>query len=603
MNPSTACATVLVDELVRCGVRDLVLSPGSRSAPLAYAALDAESVGRLRLHVRVDERSAGFLALGLAVASGAPVAVATTSGTAVANLHPAVLEAHHAGVPLVVVTADRPAELRGTGANQTTVQPGIFGGSVRWSADLAAGEHRAGQNAPWRSTVCRAVAAATGAPAAGAGPAGPVQLNVGFRDPLLPEPADATDPGGSDWPEPLDGRPGGAPWVAWPPAAGPWPGDSDARIARIEHVERTLVVLGDVGGPARARTAARWAARRGYPLVAEPLGSLDARALALPHGPLALTAGDWLDAHAPDRVLVVGRVTLARPVAALLRRPGQRVEAVLAGAPWPDPSHVVARLHPWSALATDAAGPADPDLADPDPAEPARTSAQRPDWVAGWERAGARLVDATTGAGLPWPSGLAVAGTLAGALPDDALLVLGSSNPIRDLDLALGRPTARGVDIVANRGLAGIDGVVSTAVGAALAQPRRPAYALLGDLTLLHDANGLTIGPGEVRPDLTLVVVNDDGGGIFATLEHGEPGRAAADRVVGTPTGTDLAALCAAHGVAHELLATRAALAAAVAARPDGIRVLEVRVDRSGHRAAHAALRELAVNALAPGSP
>ena len=594
MNPSTACATVLVDELVRCGVREVVLSPGSRSAPLAYAALAAEVAGRLRLHVRVDERSAGFLALGLAVASGTPVAVVTTSGTAVANLHPAVLEAHHAGVPLVLVTADRPAELRGTGANQTTTQPGMFGQAVRWSADLPAAEDRPGQNAPWRSTVDRAVAAATGAPAAGSGPAGPVHLNVAFRDPLVPDRDGPKDPAASAasgtgvGSEPLDGRPGGAPWVTVPPAADP---GVDPSAPGIDDVERTVVVLGDTGSAARALAAAGWAARRGYPVVAEPLGSLDARSLALPHGPLALTVTDWLEAHPPARVLVVGRVTLARPVAALLRRPGTRVEAISTGAPWPDPSHVVAHLHPWSALAAemsvaDAGGPA------PGPTE-------RSDWAAAWERAGTRLADAVTDAGLPWPSGLAAAATVADALPDDALLVLGSSNPIRDLDLGLGRPAARGVEVLANRGLAGIDGVVSTAVGAALAQPQRAAYALLGDLTLLHDANGLTIGPGEPRPDLTLVVVNDDGGGIFATLEHGEPGRVAAtDRVMGTPTGTDLAALCAAHGVGHEVVVTRAELAGAIEARPHGLRVVEVRVDRTGHRAAHEALRRVALATL-----
>ena len=175
MTPSSALATVLVDELVRGGVRDVVLCPGSRSAPLAYAVLAAERAGRVRLHVRVDERSAGFLALGLVMGSRSPVVVVTTSGTAVANLHPAVLEAHHAGLPLVVLSADRPHELRGTGANQTTAQPGIFGASTRWSADLPAPVGRPGLPPFWRSTVCRALAAATGATG---GEPGPVHLNV-----------------------------------------------------------------------------------------------------------------------------------------------------------------------------------------------------------------------------------------------------------------------------------------------------------------------------------------------------------------------------------------------------------------------------------------
>ncbi|MGL4178247.1 MAG: 2-succinyl-5-enolpyruvyl-6-hydroxy-3-cyclohexene-1-carboxylic-acid synthase, partial [Dermatophilaceae bacterium] len=306
MNPSTALATVLVDELVRGGVREVVLCPGSRSAPLAYAVLEAERAGRLRLHVRVDERSAGFLALGLAKGflgqdglAGPPTAVVTTSGTAVANLHPAVLEAHHAGVPLVVVSADRPHELRGTGANQTTTQPGLFGRATRFDADLPAPDCRPGQQASWRSTVCRALAAASGV--TGADP-GPVHLNIALREPLVPDiplgshalrvrqehpdesgrnsaltGRDAPDPAetGADdgWPESLDGRPGGAPWVVARDESGRRRGAREgsgrqrgARDAVVEesvaHVERTLVVVGDLGREAAAMTAVLWAASR-----------------------------------------------------------------------------------------------------------------------------------------------------------------------------------------------------------------------------------------------------------------------------------------------------------------------------------------------------
>ena len=184
MNPSTALATVLVDELIRQGVRHAVLCPGSRSAPLAYALQDADREGRLTLHVRVDERSAGFLALGLAKLTRVPAVVVTTSGTAVANLHPAVLEAHHATVPLLVLSADRPPELRGTGANQTTVQPGMFGGAVRWSHEIGTPERRAGQQAHWRSTISRAVAAARGL----GGDPGPVHLNVPLPRTPRPDP-------------------------------------------------------------------------------------------------------------------------------------------------------------------------------------------------------------------------------------------------------------------------------------------------------------------------------------------------------------------------------------------------------------------------------
>ena len=588
VNPSTALATVLVDELVRGGVREVVLCPGSRSAPLAYAVLAAERAGRLRLHVRVDERSAGFLALGLSKgAGGAPVAVITTSGTAVANLHPAVLEAHHGGVPLVVVSADRPHELRGTGANQTTTQVGIFGEATRLTVDLPAAESVPGQNAWWRASVCRALAAATGqagtAGTPGAGRDGPVQLNVAFREMLVPG-----SPGTPDWHDPwvesLDGRPNDAPWVVVR-------GDlADLRRApgipsSIAHVERTLVVLGDSDG---ATDVVEWAAARGYPVVAEPFGNLGARGGALPHGPLLLAATDWVDAHAPERVIVVGRVTLARPVARLLRRPGLRVESVSpVSGTWSDPAHVVALVHPTSSIESDLV-------------TDGRAPAARSAWAQAWDEAGARLAAAVEEHGFPWPSGLAIADRVAAWLPAGATLVLGPSNPVRDLDLAVsGRhEAALGVRVVANRGLAGIDGVVSTAVGVALAG-ERPTFALVGDLTLLHDTNGLLIGPHEPAPDLTVIVVNDDGGGIFTTLEPGAPERTADfERIFGTPTGTDLGAVAKAHGIRHRLVETPDDLSAAMLARPHGISLVEVRVDRSGHRDLHAELRSLAAATL-----
>ena len=571
VNPSTALATVLVDELMRGGVREAVLSPGSRSAPLAYALLAAERAGRLRLHVRVDERSAGFLALGLAKGSGQPVPVVTTSGTAVANLHPAVLEAHHAAVPLVVVSADRPHELRGTGANQTTHQPGIFGGSVRWSADLPAPVARPGLNPYWRSTVCRALAAATGA----TGPQpGPVHLDVGFREPLVPD-LDATSTRG--WPDSLEGRPRAEPWVRVDPTA-------RTSVTPIEEVARTLVVIGSTVDPSVAHDAVVWAGHRGHPVVAEPFGLARIREAAVPHGPLLLTATEWLDAHAPERVVVVGRITLSRAVGALLRRPDLRVEVVSEGGAWPDPSHVASAVHAVDALRSD-----------PDPEAVDLTSAR--EWADAWRTAGDRLADALAAQPVPWPSGLAVATTLGASLPDRAVVVVGSSNPVRDLDLGVAGSVA--AEVVANRGLAGIDGLVSTAGGVALARAGEPVYAVLGDLTFLHDANGLLVGPDEPRPDLTVVVVNDDGGGIFTTLEPGAPERTDGfERVFGTPTGTDLAALCAAHGVGHTRAASADELAAEVARRPEGLRVVEVRVDRATHRRAHADLRALAAATL-----
>ena len=548
MNPSTALARVLVDELVRGGVREAVLSPGSRSAPLAFALHDADRAGRLRLHVRIDERSAAFLALGLAKASGRPVPVVTTSGTATANLHPAVLEASHAEVPLLLLTADRPPELRGTGANQTVDQVGLYGGAVRLFVEVGAPEARAGQNAYWRSMACRALAAATGDLGTAAGP---VHLNLGLREPLVPE--------DGEWVEPLDGRPDGSAWTQRVPAA--------AATVADDLPARTAVVIGDCSLDL-AHEALALAAARGFPVVAEPSSSAES-AEVVPAAELLLAAPGWLDAHAPERVLVVGRPTLSRVVARLVGV--APADVVGAHGQWSDPARRATRVLP----------------AVPSPDGPVEDG-----WLRSWQEAGraARAAaDAVLdGAGLSEPG---VAAEVVAAA--DALLVVGSSKPVRDLFLAGGRD---GLRVLANRGAAGIDGTVSTAVGAALAHGGR-TLALVGDLTFLHDANGLVLGPDEPRPDLTIVVVNNDGGAIFGLLEQGTPEHAVAfERVFGTPHGVDLARLCAATRTPHELASTREELRAALSG--DGLRVVEVRTGRAAAVELDRALRAAVAQAV-----
>lgn len=666
MTPSQALAHVLVDELARCGVRHVVLCPGSRSAPLAYALLAADRAGSLRLHVRVDERSAAFLALGLARGSGHPAAVVTTSGTAVANLHPAVLEAHESGVPLLVITADRPPELRGTRANQTTDQVGIFGGSVRWSHDLGAPERRPGQVGAWRSSVDRAVAAATGTLG---GEAGPAHLNVPLREPLAPEAVEPAESAG--WPEPLAGRPAAAPWTAVV-AAAPWtavgrpagaaddgpaaasgdgsapagpttpappptatppttpvPTTAETRPAArpsLADPVRTLVVLGELDdnhpGPLSLRSAAvvDTAARLGWPVVAEPFGTAE-RSSVIAHGPLVLAVPGLLRTHPPQRILLVGRVTLSRATAALLRTPEVRVEAVSAGPRWADPSHVVQAVYPWSAWRdlqrwAEDASPEAPRTPAARPTGEARSPGQmlpivevaptgqgsptdEARWVDAWTRAASdvhTLVCERLEAAWPGdaePPGAALAHAVLAALPPGASLFVGSSNSARDVETARG---PRGPQVLANRGLAGIDGCLSTAVGLALARPGVPTYALVGDLTFVHDANALVIGPGEPVPDLTIVVADDRGGGIFATLEYGDPARRALDpagyeRVFATPTGTDLGALAAAHGVPSARVTSRRELREALTERPRGLRVVHVPIRRDSRRADDTALR------------
>ncbi|MDH4159042.1 MAG: 2-succinyl-5-enolpyruvyl-6-hydroxy-3-cyclohexene-1-carboxylic-acid synthase [Actinomycetota bacterium] len=564
MNPSTALATVLVDELLRCGLREAVLAPGSRSAPLALALQEADVAGRLRLHVRLDERSAGYLALGLAKASGVPVPVVTTSGTAAANLHPAVLEADQSGVPLLLLTADRPPELRSTGANQTIDQVKLFGDAVRMFAEVGAPDRVAGQTAYWRALTGRTWAAARGTLT---GDPGPVHLNLAFRDPLVPD-------GDPAWPEPLGGRPDGAPWT-----------HAEAAMALAPNVHlpaRTLVVVGDTD-PVTGRAAGRLAEEHGWPVVSEPSGNARSGPNAISTGALLLGVEGFVAAARPEQVLVVGRPTLSRPVMALLRDARVVVSVVATTPRWADATRTACQVLPALPAAD---GHHDPDA----------------EWLALWqeaERAARAAVDellASPAAG----SELRLARDLAAGLPSDALLYLGSSMPIRDHFLAAA--PREGVTVMANRGAAGIDGTVSSAMGAALAWQRDGggrAFAVLGDLTALHDANGLVRGPDEPTPDLTCVVVNNDGGAIFGLLEQGAGGpQEGFERVFGTPHGVDLAAWCGATQTPH----TRAgSVAEAVEAALDprgGLQVVELRTDRTAVAPAHRALQAAAARAV-----
>ncbi|GEL96754.1 2-succinyl-5-enolpyruvyl-6-hydroxy-3-cyclohexene-1-carboxylic-acid synthase [Cellulomonas terrae] len=580
-DPATTAARVLVQALAALGVEDVVLAPGSRSAPLAYALADAArpdderpaGAPRLRLHVRVDERSAAFLAVGLVRASAhgpgdqlhapRPVAVVTTSGTAVANLHPAVLEAHHSGLPLVLLTADRPHELRGTGANQTTDQVGIFAGAVRLMVDVPAPVGLPDEARGVRRTVSRAVAAATGART---GDPGPVHLDLAFREPLVPS--------GAPWPEPSTAGLTLVQTRHVAPAAttGALPTVDPTAPARRGGVA-TVLVAGDGAGP----TARRLAEVNGWPLLAEP--SSGARGGAHAIAAYRLLLGHPRLGGAVRRVVVLGRPTLSRPVQQLLAR--QDVEVVVIaprGRDWPDAAR----------NATDV-------LLDP----PARMRQGRMPAPAGWLDAW-RTADAAAGAAIDEVldgldagrrsrsgtrvTGPALARVVAQVTGAGDALVVGSSNPVRDLDLVARWDTPPVV--LANRGLAGIDGTVSTAVGAALGMPDHRVRALLGDLTFLHDVGGLLRGPLEAAVHLQLIVANDDGGSIFATLEPGEADRADVfERVFGTPHGADLAALCAGYGVRHTRVSDVDGLLPALAAPGPGLSVVEVRVDRAGRRA------------------
>ncbi|MEQ4518714.1 2-succinyl-5-enolpyruvyl-6-hydroxy-3-cyclohexene-1-carboxylic-acid synthase [Pseudarthrobacter sp. B907] len=552
-----------VAALIGSGVRYVVVAPGSRSAPMAYALAEADAAGRVELLVRIDERDAGFTALGLALATGAPAAVLTTSGTAVGNLLPAVMEANHAAVPLVVLSADRPEELRGTGANQTTVQPDLFGEHVRFAADVPAGEN------PLRA-VETALNAATGA--FEDIPPGPVQLNLAFRDPLVPAARDSLGEGS-------DRR---IHQAARHPLALDFPAASPALPER-----RTVVLAGHDAGP----VAEAFARAHGLPLLAEP--SSNARFGPNAVGPYRLL----LEHFGPEsgqpieRVVLFGRPTLSRPVSALLARadvPSALYQPVPVA--WYEPGRRTEL--PLETLA---------DLAD----FAGRGSAA---WLDAWLLAGAAaqhaldLVLAESAAASSDASGPAV-----GALVWEhtrGQLVLGSSNGIRDVDLS-GTPAPEPqATVFANRGLAGIDGTLATATGIAVGG-RQETTVLLGDVTFLHDAGGLLLGAGETEPALRIVVLNDAGGAIFGLLEHGaveQSGRygTAVERLFGTPHSVDISALAAAYGVAHRTVSTTAELAAALADPVQGRSIIEVRTDRHGLRELHGRIRE-AVSAAVAG--
>ena len=538
MNPSTTQARVVVDELIRGGVRDVVLCPGSRNAPLAFALQDADRSGRIRLHVRIDERTAGYLAIGLAIAADAPVCVAMTSGTAVANLGPAVVEANYARVPLIVLSANRPYELLGTGANQTMEQLGYFGTQVRDTISLGlaedAPERMDSFNATWRSATSRVLVAAKGSRSANAGP---VHFDIPLREPLVPDP----EPHGAVTPQ---GRPDGKPWTYTPPVTFDQP-------LEIDLSPDTVVIAGH-GAGAQPNLAQ-------LPTVAEPT----APAPTNPLHPLALPL------LRPKQVIMLGRPTLHRPVSALLADPQVPVYALTTGPRWPDVS--------GNSQATGTRA--------------VTSGTPHPAWLHRCAEMNRHAIQAVRGQlkAHPLTTGLHVAAAVADALRPGDQLVLGASNPVRDAALA-GLDT-HAIKVRSNRGVAGIDGTVSTAIGAALAHEGR-TVALIGDLTFVHDSSGLLIGPTEPTPQrLTIVVSNDNGGGIFELLEQGDPRFSdVSSRIFGTPHDVDVGALCRAYHVESRQIEV-AELNAALDEPGAGMRVLEVKADRSSLRQLHAAIK------------
>ena len=559
------------DELVRSGVTDACTSPGSRSTPLVLALAREE---RLRTWSHLDERSAGFFALGLAKAAERPVVVACTSGTAAVELAPAVHEAHEAGVPLIVLTADRPPELRGVGAGQVVDQIKLYGTAAKWFVEL--GNHEATtERVRWiRSLACRAVAVARN------GRPGVVHVNVPLREPLVTGgPLEAEDP--------CPGRPDGAPWLVLDE---PRPGLAGAAVPLVQALEgrrRGVIVAGRDRHPAYVGTVVAFAEAMGWPLLADPLSGARRGPNAIAHYDALLRRGSDLAFTHPDVVLRVGDLPTSKPLRQWLASLGDVPQvAFTPPSVWSDPDGLVGVMLDEHAPLTLASAMAalrdDPSWPLPDLV----LEAADPAWVQAWRDADARAaqaIDATLGGDLSEPQ---VARSLAAALPDDATLYVASSMPIRDVETFIAvrdRPPR----VLSNRGANGIDGTIASAFGAAAADGGGPVALLIGDVAFAYDIGSL-VAARRLGLPLTIVLLNNDGGGIFEFLPvAGE--RDAFEEHVATPHGLDFSGVATLYGVTHVRCSSAAELAAALAESVGSARttVIEVHTDREENVALH----------------
>lgn len=504
MNTSTTLARTIVRQILEAGITDAVISPGSRNAPLTMALFEASERKLITLHTRIDERTAAFFALGITKATNRPVPIICTSGTAVANYHPAVLEASHSNLPLLVITADRPAELRRTGANQTTEQARIFGKAVRYFADISGSAYP--MVLPLNSLK-----------------SGPVHLNVQFAEPL-----GADDD--SDWLANITINP---------------PRDFDRKSAGTFYTKSTrgILVIGHDRGGLSVESVEKFASDLAWPVIAEdPLSFKN----ALSHASLFLTSQTITDELAPDTVVVIGRTTLSRPINRIISRARKTIVI--------DP-----RI-----LTVDTDRAADQRFsALPSVEAPAVDSEYLERWNKFSHRTAKKVSDLST-----WSEAL-VAREIGSGIPTGTSLFISSSRPIRDIEaFAAAR---NGVETFANRGLAGIDGNISTALG--IASQRSETIAVLGDLSFLHDITGLI---HDEKINLTIIVIDNNGGGIFSTLSH--RGVAGFETIFGTPHNLELTKIAEAFGIATSTVVKQSDLIAELSKPVTGISLVVVKV-------------------------
>jgi 2-succinyl-5-enolpyruvyl-6-hydroxy-3-cyclohexene-1-carboxylate synthase len=565
--PSHLLLRALCNELARCGLRHACTSPGSRNTPIILALAREPQI---RCFSHLDERCAGFFALGAAKASGRPAAVTCTSGTAAANLLPAVIEAHEARVPLIVLTADRPVELREVGAGQAIDQLKLFGDAVKWFFELDLAQATPERLRWVRALACRAYFTACD------GRAGPVHLNVPLREPLAPgSPLAGPEPGGG-------GRPDGAPWVS---IERPAPA---ARAPRGQESERTVLVAGALGAdPALGAALAAFAARERVPLLADPLSGARRGAAAIAHYDLLLREPAVAQALAPDRVWRIGELPTSKPLRAWLAALDCPQIGFAADEAWSDPDSTLAQrtVGPLAALLELAGG------------EELRPRAG--DWLARWrsadEAVAAALAPALAGPELSEP---AAAALLAAELPAEATLFVASSMPVRDLE-TFAPARAQPPRTLANRGANGIDGTVSSAFGVAAAVAPSPVVLLIGDVALAHDLGGL-LAARRLGLALTIVLLNNDGGGIFHFLPVAAE-RDAFEEHVATPHGLGFEHAAALYGCGYErpgdLEDLRGALARSLCS--NATTIIEVQTERDANLRRHRQLERRARAALA----
>ncbi|HMD52142.1 MAG TPA: 2-succinyl-5-enolpyruvyl-6-hydroxy-3-cyclohexene-1-carboxylic-acid synthase [Solirubrobacteraceae bacterium] len=572
-----------VDELARCGMRAACTSPGSRSAPLV---LSLAREPRLRCFSHVDERCAGFFAVGLAKASGVPVAVACTSGTAASELLPAAIEAREARVPLLLLTADRPAELRENGAGQAIDQLGLFGGAAKWFFEVEL-DDADGERLRWmRTLACRSYWSAL------EGRAGVVHLNFPLREPLVTE---------REPPQDESGRPGGEPYLRRPRLAASVPPSSFGEL--VEGARRGVLVAGRHERPSPlGAAAADFAASAGWPLLADPLSGARRGEAAIAHYDALLRDAAFAEAARPDVVVRVGDLPVSKPLRGWLAGlDGARQVALDPEGAWQDPAAVLC-----DSLAVD---PAQALSAWARAAEGSAAAGSEPDWLASWLSADERASEAILGVLGGELSEPAVAAELGVLLPAEATLFVASSMPVRDIESFWPvRPDPPRV--LCNRGASGIDGTVSAAFGAA-AHADGPAVLLIGDVALAHDIGGL-LAAGRLGLKLTIVLLDNGGGGIFDFLPVSRAGMARAPagragtaaritgageeededvytRHIATPTGLDFAKACSLYGLSHDRAGDIASLRSALerALADEHSSVVEVRTRRAENVALH----------------